>query len=454
MPDADPIEVFLSYAHKDERLKNKLRTHLSLLQRQGVIADWHDRDITAGDEWKGQIDTHLKRARIILLLVSPDFLASDYCYDVELKRAMSRHRAGRAVVIPVFLRPCDWKGAPFGKLQGLPTDAEPVTARRWSSQDEAFTVVARGIRAAVEKHRKEWQGPTSATSPAPPASPQVPAKRPAGTPVKPAATRTERSTTSDEQPSTKKQSAGAAEGRPVKAPSRQLSNTGKWVLLGDRLFLSRAVAARPDGSVEVQIAPGSDEEEADLRALTPDRAGHGRSVRYAHQNQAFWAQVRPLGSVSGTGRPVYTLQLTPETGAGSSWTDMGYNGLSADQVAEARARLLLLNEKPPTADRWQGSHLGTITVSGGGGQTLTESPFLALWQEARHQAPAFLRRARLWAVFYLKASGLCEHILELTLGPVQGGSLTVRFRGRRRKAYDNQEAAVIRVAGTCPLVSN
>jgi hypothetical protein len=112
-----------------------------------VIREWYDREITAGTEWKGQIDQHFNSAGVILLLISADFLASDYCYDVEMKRALERHDQGEARVIPVILRPVDWKGAPFGKLQALPTDAKPVNS--WNNRDEAFTDVARGIRQAV-----------------------------------------------------------------------------------------------------------------------------------------------------------------------------------------------------------------------------------------------------------------------------------------------------------------
>ena len=143
------IEVFFSYAHEDEKLRDELAKHLKLLERQQVISAWHDRQITAGTEWKGQIDNHLETAKIILLLVSSDFLASDYCYDIELKRAMERHEAREARVIPVILREVDWKGAPFGKLQALPRNAEPVT--NWSNRDQAFADIARGIRRAVEE---------------------------------------------------------------------------------------------------------------------------------------------------------------------------------------------------------------------------------------------------------------------------------------------------------------
>ena len=152
------IEVFYAYAHRDEPLRTELDKHLSLLRRQGVIADWHDRRITAGTEWVGAIDAHLQRAQIILLLVSADFLASNYCYDVELQHAMARHAVGEARVIPIILRAVDWQGAPFGRLQALPQDGRPITS--WPNQDEAFLDVASGIRALVEEIAPTLRRPT------------------------------------------------------------------------------------------------------------------------------------------------------------------------------------------------------------------------------------------------------------------------------------------------------
>jgi hypothetical protein len=143
------LEVFFSYAHEDEKLRDELVKHLSLLKRQGVIRDWHDRRITAGTEWAGAIDTHLQSAEIILMLVSADFMASDYCYDVEMQRAMARHEAKEARVIPVILRPVDWQAAPFGKLQALPTDGKPIT--NWPNRDEAFVNVAHAIRTVAQE---------------------------------------------------------------------------------------------------------------------------------------------------------------------------------------------------------------------------------------------------------------------------------------------------------------
>jgi tetratricopeptide (TPR) repeat protein len=146
---AKPIEVFFSYSHKDEELRDQLSNHLSTLKRKQFITAWHDRRIGAGTEWANEIDERLDAADIILLLISSDFLASDYCYDIEVKRAMERHDAGEARVIPVILRPVDWKGAPFGKLQALPRDARPVT--EWPNRDQALLDIAQGIRAAAEE---------------------------------------------------------------------------------------------------------------------------------------------------------------------------------------------------------------------------------------------------------------------------------------------------------------
>lgn len=141
--------VFFSYSHKDEDLRDELEVHLSGLKRQGVISTWHDRRITAGSELGSAIDRNLNSADVILLLVSPDFINSDYCYEKEMGRALERHKLGEARVIPVILRPCDWHGLPFGGLLATPTDGKPVT--KWPDRDEAFLDVVRSIKAALNE---------------------------------------------------------------------------------------------------------------------------------------------------------------------------------------------------------------------------------------------------------------------------------------------------------------
>jgi TIR domain len=150
------VRVFISYSHKDEELRDKLDAHLSNLHWDGVISSWYDRQLIAGMEWNDTIKTELESADIILLLISPDFIASRYCREVEIPMALQRHDAKQASVVPIVLRPFDWMSAPFAKLQTFPKDAKPVTI--WANQDEAFVSVAQGIRAAaqlIQGYRKQ-----------------------------------------------------------------------------------------------------------------------------------------------------------------------------------------------------------------------------------------------------------------------------------------------------------
>lgn len=149
--------VFFAYSHQDEELRDELEKHLAVLKRDRVIDAWHDRRISPGDDWKNHIDRKLEDADIILLMVSADFLHSDYCYDVEAKRALQRHRTGEARVIPVILRSCDWKNSPLGELQALPTDGRPIT--KFPDRDEAFLNVVDGIRRLLPRKRRGNQTP-------------------------------------------------------------------------------------------------------------------------------------------------------------------------------------------------------------------------------------------------------------------------------------------------------
>ncbi|MND94436.1 TIR domain protein [compost metagenome] len=163
--------VFFSYSHADEELRNQLEKQLAMLRRQGVIETWHDRRIGAGENIDQAIDAHINSDEIILLLVSPDFIASDYCYEIEMKRAMERHLAGEAIVIPVILRACDWHHAPFGKLNASPRDGKPIT--QWPDIDEAFLQVAKAVRGAVDSLSGKIEEPV-ARAPMAPITPLAP----------------------------------------------------------------------------------------------------------------------------------------------------------------------------------------------------------------------------------------------------------------------------------------
>ena len=159
-----PFEVFISYSHADEWLKNELIQHLSALKRKQMIDVWHDRLIPAGSLLDADIDTHIHSADIILLLISPAFLGSDYCFTREYKTAADRHQRGEAVVIPVLLRDCDWDVGGLRDFRALPTDAIPVTriaaAREESERrDAAWLDVINGLKDVIENLKKKLVPP-------------------------------------------------------------------------------------------------------------------------------------------------------------------------------------------------------------------------------------------------------------------------------------------------------
>ena len=130
-------------------MREKLEDHLEPLRRSGKIITWHDQEIRPGKEWEKEIDKHLNSSDIVLLLISSSFMRSDYCYGKEMSRALERHEAGETCVIPVILRPVDWKGTRIGKLQALPRDGKPIT--QWRNNDSAFENVIQGIHEVVNE---------------------------------------------------------------------------------------------------------------------------------------------------------------------------------------------------------------------------------------------------------------------------------------------------------------
>lgn len=139
--------LVFSYSHADEALRNELEKHLSPLKRAGKITTWHDRRIVPGQEFERQIDQYFSEADIILLLISSDFIASDYCYEVEMTNALARHKRGEAVVIPVILRECAWHQLEFGSIMAATIDGKPIT--KFASHDEGYVQVVDAVSRAI-----------------------------------------------------------------------------------------------------------------------------------------------------------------------------------------------------------------------------------------------------------------------------------------------------------------
>ena len=157
------VRIFLSYSHKDEASRIKLETHLAQLKRDGV-STWFDGDLDAGDALDPNIARQLRRAHVFVALISPDYLASTYCWDMEYKRAMGRRARGTMRVIGLLLRPCDWRNTRAADFKLLPKDGRPVS--EWRPADKAYLDAANGVRAVVKAIRSEWSAAEASNVPA------------------------------------------------------------------------------------------------------------------------------------------------------------------------------------------------------------------------------------------------------------------------------------------------
>lgn len=137
-------KAFISYSHRDEKALERLHTHLAIMLREGLISAWYDREILAGDELDQKIERALSESEVFLALVSPDFLASNYCYEREMEQALERHAEGSLRVVPIILEPCDWKSTPLAKLKALPKDGKPIST--WTNENVAYLDVVTELR--------------------------------------------------------------------------------------------------------------------------------------------------------------------------------------------------------------------------------------------------------------------------------------------------------------------
>jgi hypothetical protein len=234
---------------------------------------------------------------------------------------------------------------------------------------------------------------------------------------------------------------------------KTVSNSGMWFLLGSKFFLASEVNEVGTRRVNVNIPITQADEDAFFRSLQPTPYGRSEILPFAHQHIGGLAKIIDLKRTSAGNDAAWNLTLELQevnTGFGS---DMAYGAVSADEIAALRAKLILLNEKPKQFphDRLEDTFFQTFVFGINTAVKATSSALPLLWKEAKGDSAVFLKIARLWSVFHLISTNTCEHILELTLGPIKDGKMHVRFRGQRRKVYSNREPFVIEVEGECDL---
>ncbi|MBL7795269.1 MAG: TIR domain-containing protein [Saprospiraceae bacterium] len=138
-----PLKIFFSYSKHDLEHLNVLKRHLAPLRREESIIVWDDSQILPGEEWDKSIRQELSNADVVVLLVSSDFLATEYVWK-EIEIATQRHERGEALVVPIIVRPCNWENTPFARFNALPDKGRPIT--KWENRDEAWHAVAQQIR--------------------------------------------------------------------------------------------------------------------------------------------------------------------------------------------------------------------------------------------------------------------------------------------------------------------
>lgn len=145
------MKAFISYSHHDAEFLTALHQHLSALRRQKLLETWTDRDIDAGGILDDEISAAMDNAGLFLLLVSSSFINSDYCYEKEFKKALEKAAIGKAIIVPIIVRSCDWKIPELRQFKALPEDGKAVNSKHWHNMDEAFADIASGLRVMLEK---------------------------------------------------------------------------------------------------------------------------------------------------------------------------------------------------------------------------------------------------------------------------------------------------------------
>lgn len=268
---------------------------------------------------------------------------------------------------------------------------------------------------------------------------------------KPNSSSTQKKTKVKSSPTVKKQL--PARKIPTTRSLRSVSDSGAWILLNNKLYLTESVKTVVDQSVKVQISSVDSAQEAGLRSLHPEQHYSKKQIHYAYKNEAAKMQVESVLPESIKGKTAFVLTLKPYSQAqGNNMIEFNFNGYSADKIAELRARFLLLNELPPNRQNSNDDYIIHHIKNGYDNCIKVEKcVFINLWATLKNDPQLFLNHARLTAVYHLKMSCIVEHILELKLTLLKNNILSVQFRGQRKQSYGNPEPVVIEVKGNCDL---
>jgi hypothetical protein len=257
-------------------------------------------------------------------------------------------------------------------------------------------------------------------------------------------------TTATNEPSTTSQKASSSK-RSTTQSTRAVKNPKNWVMLDEKFFQTKLSETQSDRSILLQILPRDMEQASELKAFHPGEFNDRKQISFSDLHEAGIMQVSSVTTSSSAGKSSFSITLNPNQRSQNSGFGMevNYQNYNADQVAELRARQILLGETLPreigrvVSTQITGSHNHTMTIENG--------IFPDLWAKLQTQPTLFLPKAWLWAAYCLKIGQIVEDVLELDLGPIKNKVMPVRFRGKRKNPYSNQEPSVINVVGNCIL---
>lgn len=420
--------IFISYSHADKKWLDRVKIHLKPLERDHNVIVWSDTKLRSGDKWLTEINRALASAKVAIMLISADFLASDFIHNDELPPLLKAANKEGLIILPIIVSRCSFSFSPLNVYQTVNDPGRPLNSLTDGQVEEVFFRLFERVReifvtptlsrtlnkAAAHKIRK-------IANPASEAAPEEPVLKTGGVP-EPNATK---SIKTARIPAT--QTAEAIS--PVGHSALLVKSNGEW----DILPVSRQSETGRVLSLTFQ-SPTPAQRSFLLSLRQYDNLA---SIAYSKQTYPCKLELLRL-ETEGTRETWYLDAIVGEINLRPEVT---FNRITPNMQAQIRARVLLLDEASPGN--------GPIFMGMGSYLEIRESPFPALYQLLSKQPDVFNEAAKLIATWYLQIGCIVEYILELELS-LKGQVMTVKFEGKRRARHD-EPPAVIRVEGTCDL---
>ena len=411
--------IFVSHAAKDadlvEEFVDLLQLGVNVHPDDVFCSSLPGMNIPTGVAFVQHIKSQIAAPEIVLLLISPEFLKSQFCNnEVGASWALS------LPIYPLLVPPIDYSDV-RGVLDGVQvaklSDKEKLNDLRDDLTEKLGLTAFRTSH--WERKRDKFLGWLNNSA------------RSVDTP--------DATTVS-------------------KTPSEAVTSTNSWLKLGNRYFQALKFERRGASGLHIELEPQTAEDDAALNKLRPDPQGFRRdSIPFAFQNDGGFARVEDVASVSQGDRNVWSFDLTVEDVKSGHWTEVTYNTggrtYTPDDIAEMKAGRILINDPPPPKRRSRGfDHDSVESMIGGDSdaKVRTDECLIKKLLAGSGRSPQALIFARLEAVFLLKAASIVESILTLNLC-FESDGVSIEFEGRRPQRYQNEKPEVIRVAGTCSL---